>query len=306
MRINFLQQTILIAAAISVVSSSVLADTPKGSIVWTGGYVSGIGVGSAKPTGNKAIDKANAVRAAELSAQRSLLETIKGVKINSTTTVENMAFVEEKINSSVEGIVRGAVTYSSKVEWEGGFPNARVEMRICLSGEMNGCKGTGLASALNVDQLAPPPYAPTETLSMNEPLPGGVQQPAPKRGKTTATYDASRKVTGLVLNLEGQTFEREMLPIVAVKTGDRLATVYCVKNVMPSVVRSYGTVRYADTLNQAAKIADLGDNLLIMSVAEVTKENMVVITPENAKILQQTMMNGNDYLSSAKVAISNR
>jgi hypothetical protein len=306
MRINSIQQAIVIAAAVCATSTLGLAqETTKGSIIWTGGYVSGIGVGTAKPSGNKAIDRIQATRAAEVIAQRSLLETIKGVKINSVTTVENMVMVEDKINSRIEGIVKGAEIYDAKVEWEDGMPIARVEMRVCLSAEMNGCKGTGLASALNLEQLKTPPHAPAESLPLDAPV-QAAQQPAPARGKNAATYDGNRKVTGLVLNLEGQYFEREMLPIVATKTGDRLVTVYCVKNVKPSVVRSYGAVRYADTLDQVVKIAELGDNLLVMPVAEVTKENMVIITPENANILRQTMMNGNDYLNDAKVAISTR
>ena len=338
MSINY-QQAFVIAAAICATSSLAQADATKGSIVWTGGFVSGIGVGTAKPSGNKSIDKMHAIRAAEVLAQRSLLETIKGVKIDSVTTVENMVLVEDRINSRVQGMVKGAEVYESKVEWDDGLPVATVEMRVCLGAEMNGCKGPGLASALNLEQMKIPAYVPAETLTLNVPsspareaasapkeaapaakdaapavkeTAPAVREAAPAAGregrtnKDIASYDTSRKVTGLVLNLEGQFFEREMLPIIATKADGRLTTVYCVKNVKPSVVRTYGAVRYADSIDQVSKIAELGDNLLILPVAEVTKENMVLITPENAGILRQTIMNGNDYLNDAKVAISSR
>ncbi len=352
MSINY-QQAFVIAAAICATSSLAQADATKGSIVWTGGFVSGIGVGTAKPSGNKSIDKMHAIRAAEVLAQRSLLETIKGVKIDSVTTVENMVLVEDRINSRVQGMVKGAEVYESKVEWDDGLPVATVEMRVCLGAEMNGCKGPGLASALNLEQMKIPAYVPAETLTLNVPsspareaasapkeaapaakdaapavketapavkdaapaakeAAPAVREAAPAAGregrtnKDIASYDTSRKVTGLVLNLEGQFFEREMLPIIATKADGRLTTVYCVKNVKPSVVRTYGAVRYADSIDQVSKIAELGDNLLILPVAEVTKENMVLITPENAGILRQTIMNGNDYLNDAKVAISSR
>jgi len=300
MRRNFVTQAIMIAATLCAGSSSALAETSKGKIIWTGGYVTGIGVGTAKPTGNKAMDRIQATRAAEVLAQRSLLETIKGVKINSVTTVENMVLVEDKINSRIEGIVQGAEIYEAKVEWEDGMPIARVEMRVCLSGEMNGCKGAGLTSALNLDKLTSPPNAPAESLPMDAPAP---LEKAAAEKKVSANYDSSRKVTGLVLNLEGQYFEREMLPIVATRRDGRLVTVYCVKNVKPSVVRLYGAVRYADNQEQVSRLVELGDNRLTIPVAEVTKDNLVVISPENANLLRQTMMNGNDYLNDAKVVI---
>lgn len=310
-----------IAVAVTIVASasiSIAQNDGSGSINWTGGYISAYGHGTSRPTGNKAKDQIMAKRAAEVVAHRVLLETIKGVKIDSVTTVENLALVEDKIRSRVEGIVKGAQIIDSKVEWIGGSPLATVEMRVCLNGEIGGCKGNGLIGALDLEKYKEPAHVPTECLTLSKPIPApkstveaappaGEQAPPiqqTERKRNTAVYDTNRKVTGVVFNLEGRYFEREVLPVVVTKSDNSLITVYCVKNVKPSIIRSYGAVRYTDSLEQATKISSLGDNLLIIPVADITKENMVIINADDANILRQTMMNGNDYLNEAKVVIS--
>ena len=320
MSFNWIKNAVTVAAAICATASFAMTqEEGKGSINWTGGYISAVGFGTAKSTGNKAKDQIMAKRASEVVAHRTLLETIKGVKIDSVTTVENLALVEDKIKSRVEGIVKGAQIIDSRVDWVDGSPLATVEMRVCLSGEIAGCKGNGLIGALDLERHKEPAHVPTECLTLGRPLPVPVpavdvtpatiqQQMAPAqqavRKRNTPVYDSNRKVTGVVFNLEGRYFEREVLPVVVTKSDNNMITVYCVKNVKPAVVRSYGAVRYADSIDQATKISNLGDNLLIISVADITKENMVIISPEDANILRQTMMNGNDYLNEAKVVIS--
>lgn len=49
-----------------------------------------------------------AERAAILDAHRQILEQLKGVAIDSTTTVEDFMTQSDRIRSRVEGIVRGA------------------------------------------------------------------------------------------------------------------------------------------------------------------------------------------------------
>ena len=72
----------------------------------------------------------------------------------------------------------------------------------------------------------------------------------------------------------------------------------------PEIVRSYGIVRYADTLDQATKIADLGDNFLRAPVAKVNEENILIINTAYAHKILETIRYGNDYLRKAKVVIS--
>ncbi len=290
------------------VTLAVADQESKGSVNWTGGYVSGIGQGTAKATGNKAKDRLHAIRVAEVTAQRALLETINGVKIDSETTVQNLALVDDKIKTRVEGIIKGAQIVSSRYEIVEGSPMATVEMRICLTGGYSGCKGQALTSALDLDRRDIRADIPMEQLSPEKPLcapktPVVVKTP---HKRIAPTYDSTRKVTGVVFNLDGRYFERVLLPVIVTKSEDGLVTVYCVKQVKPSVVRTFGAVRYTDSVEHVSKLSNLGDNLIHITVDDISKDNVVIINADDANILRQTMMHGNDYISDAKVVISNK
>jgi hypothetical protein len=75
-------------------------------------------------------------------------------------------------------------------------------------------------------------------MSVDTPLPS----PGQPLGRKSPVYDANRKVTGVIFNLEGRFFEKEMLPVVVTRNNDKTVTIYCVKNVKPSVIRSFGAV----------------------------------------------------------------
>jgi hypothetical protein len=123
--------------------------------------------------------------------------------------------------------------------------------------------------------------------------------------KIDLNYDPTKPVTGVVFSLKGRHFRRVLLPVVVANVqGGDLATVYSVKHVEPEIVRSYGIVRYADTLDQATKIADLGDNFLRAPVAQVNEENILIINTAYAHKILETIRYGNDYLRKAKVVIS--
>jgi len=81
----------------------------SGRINWTVGEVTatGIGVPPAMPV-NAAQARAMAERAAFVVALRNLLETVKGVRVDSETVVENFMVKSDVIKTQVNGIVRGA------------------------------------------------------------------------------------------------------------------------------------------------------------------------------------------------------
>jgi len=285
-----------------------LAGEPGGEIRWTGGYVRGIGQGTAAPSGNKMKDRMMALRAAEVTAQRTLAETIHGVRIDGETTV-GVAMRDSVVTTRVQGIVRGAQKVREEVTWDGDIPSATVELRICLFLEAPECRaGTALIQALPVEDRKPPSYVPAvyyeETVLPADASPA---TPAEARKPPVVSYDTTRPVTGLVLRADGLRFERELFPVVVTRVkGGNLQTVFSAKSVKPEVIRSFGVARYADTVDQALKDARLGDNPLTIRVSEATRDNLLVIHPEGAKALRETIRYGNDYLGEAKVIIAGR
>lgn len=306
----------IIACALSILSLLPLSaftadDFSKGAVNWTDGYIDAIGYGTAQPSGNKGKDRINARRAAEVAVQRTLLETIKGVRIDSMTTVENSMLKEDYIRTRVDGIIKGAQTIDEKVEWEGNAPVFMVKMRICLNGSFE-CKGTSLVNLLDLDKKPQPQFVPQKVLLAVPPPQAPEANPvvstvSPADPPRSYPFDPSKPATGVIFTLDGRYFEKSLLPVVVTYSAqDGPVTVYSVKAVKPSVIRSYGAIRYAETVDSAFKIPHIGSNALVVPVTEITKEQMIVIKAQDAVKIKDTLAHGNDYLSDAKVVISGR
>ena len=300
----FLLAGLLSAAAIAF-------EEPKGAVDWVGGYVQGVGYGTAKPTGNRSQDRMMALRAAEVMAQRALAETIHGVRVDGATHVRD-AVKEFLLESRVQGVVRGARMVKSEVAWDGNIPSATVELRVCLASGSPECRpGSSIVEILSPERKAEPAYVPEEDFGAG--AGSGADDPvaAPRasdQGRSTAVaYDSSRPVTGLLLRVDGVRFERELFPVVVTRgEGGKFQTVYSARSVKPEVVRTHGVARFADTPEQAKGNPLLGDNPLVVSIHEVTKENMLVMRPDGARAVRETTRFGNDYLSDAKVIVAGK
>jgi len=272
----------------------------SGQINWVDGYISAVGEGTATPSGNKVKDQLRAVRAATILAQRALLETVKGVKIDSQTKVQNRMTQEDVINARIEGTIQGAEMIKQNVRWEGNTPIATVELRICLGG-FGACKSEkSIVNALALDQKDEPAHVPKQRL--NDIVP---KQETVIPRTQDILYDTSKPVTGIIFNLQGLFFERVILPVVmTISDGNKPFTVYSAKSVDPQIIRTHGVVRYTDSVDQAKGNPHLGNNTMIVPVTSVTKENMIIIGIDAARIIRETTSHGNDYLKSAKVIIA--
>ena len=272
----------------------------QGQINWVDGYISAVGQGTATPSGNKVKDQLRAIRAATILAQRALLETLKELKIDSQTKVQNKMAQEDVVNTRIEGTIQGAQVVKQNVRWEGETPIATVEIKICLGG-IGACKSEkSIINTLALDQKNEPPDVPQQRLD------DVVSMPEATTPKTQDIfYDSSKPVTGIIFNLQGLFFERVILPVViTIADGNKPFTVYSAKSVDPQVFRTYGVVRYAESLDQARQNPHLGDNTMIVPVTGVTKENMIIIGFDAARLIRETTSYGNDYLRNAKVIIA--
>jgi hypothetical protein len=290
-------------------ASAIAVEEPKGAVDWVGGYVQGIGYGTAKPTGNRSQDRMMALRAAEVMAQRALAETIHGVRVDGASRVRD-AVKEFLLESRVQGVVRGAQKVKSEVAWDGNVPSATVELRVCLASGSPECRpGSSLVEILSTGRKAEPAYVPEDDFGAGVTADGPAAAPrasAQPRSPAVA-YDASRPVTGLLLRVDGIRFERELFPVVVTRgEGGKFQTVYSARSVKPEVVRTHGVARFADTPEQAKGNPLLGDNPLVVTVREVTKENMLVMRPDGARAVRETTRFGNDYLSDAKVIVAGK
>ncbi|MBI4745545.1 MAG: LPP20 family lipoprotein [Deltaproteobacteria bacterium] len=92
-----------------------------GEVNWSANVIRSVGSGAPNPEApNVAVARLGAERAAKLDAMRNLLETVKGVRIDSQTSVVNFTTQSDVINSRVEGTVKGARVVKTKYLSDGG------------------------------------------------------------------------------------------------------------------------------------------------------------------------------------------
>jgi hypothetical protein len=91
-----------------VVIDTVVSDNQgNGCIDWTNRIIYSKGIGAPNPDMPEAAQRPGAIRAAQQVALRNALETLKGIYLNSSTTVENFMVKSDVITSKVSGFVRG-------------------------------------------------------------------------------------------------------------------------------------------------------------------------------------------------------
>lgn len=98
-----------LAAPRAAIPGETVEQTPSGEVDWSDNRVSATGTGVIDPNNpNTAQARLMAERAAVVVAQRNLLETVQGVRVNSETRVENFMTDYDVIYTRVEGVVRNA------------------------------------------------------------------------------------------------------------------------------------------------------------------------------------------------------
>lgn len=284
-------------------SSSLAADKHKGAVDWVAGSITGTGYGTAEPSGNRTLDRIQAIRAAEISAYRALSEVINGVRIDSKKTIQDV-MKDSVTKSNVEGLIRGAEKVSIDVKWEGEIPLATVVMKVCLNMDSRKCISEQSVMTALLNENSPKAYTP----NIDDFQPSISETSVKKKGAPWIVYDSTRPVTGVILQLSPLVaFERSIFPvIVTIGEEGKILCVYSAKNVKPDIIRTFGVVRYADTVEDALKDSRLGNNAMVIDVSSVTGENHFVIGTEGARLIRESTRYGNDYLADAKVVIAGK
>ncbi len=160
----------------------------SGKVDWTTGVLTAVGIGAppAQPA-NAAQARAMAERAAQVVAYRNLLEAVKGVRLDATTTVENFIVTSDVIRTEVNGIIQGATIMDKKYMSDGS-----VEVTV-------GMKLTGALA----ESLLPktPPTPPTGITS------------------TLAPATAGQLYTGLIVDARGLGIKPAMAPKILNEDG---------------------------------------------------------------------------------------
>ncbi|OQX95600.1 hypothetical protein B6I21_04605 [candidate division KSB1 bacterium 4572_119] len=265
------------------------------SVNWTTQTVQATGIGASNPNLPAAAARASAIRAAKLDALRNMLETIKGMYLNSETTVRNAMVESDVIRTQVEGIAQGFRITDGPRYLSDGSVEVVVEMPI-----------TGqLADAVLPGQFGGGQLQPGGQMlcpTCGQPWPAG--KPVPpgmnlQQTGGTMPANANAVFTGLIVDCKGLGIRPAMAPKIVDENGNE---VYGSKYVSRQWAVEIGMVGYDKDLNRARRNDRVTANPLVIKGLRASGQNKtdVVISAADAAQLHQAAANQN-FLDKCKV-----
>lgn len=217
-----------------------------GRIDWESGWALATGLGAPPRGADRAKARIMAERAATVVARRNLLEVVKGVQVDSSTTVENFMVVSDLVSSRVEGVLEHPEVLGRRDLSDG---SVEVTVGVRLNGP--------LAGAVLPPEAAfaprPAPVAPQQPaiLPKSEPAP----EPAP-----------ARTATGLVVDAKGLGARPAMAPRILDRSGRE---VFGASRVSRTWAIQQGLAGYAKDPAQAAANPRVAGNPLVVKAVAV-------------------------------------
>ncbi|MGC1455134.1 MAG: hypothetical protein WA946_08115 [Nitrospirota bacterium] len=231
----------------------------SGKVDWTTGVLTAVGIGAppAQPA-NAAQARAMVERAAQAVAYRNLLEALKGVRVDSTATVENCISSSELIRAEVNGIIQGATIMDKKYLSDGS-----VEVTL----------GMRLTGAL------------TEAL-----LPKTLPTPATGLTGTASPASPGKLYTGLIVDARGLDVKPAIAPKILNEDGKEI---YCSSCISRDYAVREGMVSYFKDPVQAQTNPRVADKPLMVKAIKLAGDNRVdtVISNTDAAILHSASEN---------------
>ena len=249
----------------------------KGSVNWEKGAEADVeawGVGL--PPVNMPAERgaALALRAATVDAYRQLAEIIKGVQVDSETTMRDLSVESDVVTAKVEALVQGARVVEKVVNKDGSYS---VKVAVPLYGVKS--VAAVVIPEANKDLL------PQETPEISEDY-----TPAPEVKAQAASY------TGVVVDAAGLGLEGTFSPVIYDVNG---RAIYGMRNIDKDFAISKGMVEYYNDLQTATVNSRAGANPLVVKAVSVrgggnsvNPVNVVVSVEDGDKILYANEKSG--------------
>lgn len=248
----------------------------KGVVNWDKGAnadIEVVGIGL-PPENAGARGKALARRAAVVDAYRNLAETVKGVQVDSETTMEDLTIKNDLVKTKVSALVKGARVIEEAANEDGSY---MVKMSIPMY-------GVNSVAAIALPEITKDvPTQPIEAPSADFVPPAEVEAQA-------ATY------TGVVIDAAGMGLEGTFSPVIYDTNG---RAVYGMRNIDYNLAISQGMVEYASDLQVASAHSRASANPLVVKATavrggdnSVNPVNVVVSVEDADKILYANEKSG--------------
>jgi hypothetical protein len=240
----------------------------SGAINWQDQIIRATGIGAPNPNVPLAAQRAGALEAAKRVALRNILEVVKGMAINSETTVENAMVTSDVINTKVQGVVRDFKVVDQRYMSDG---SVEVDVEIPLSGILS-------------DVLLPSqegiPMAPGQAYPLGISVQSGV-------------------FTGLIIDATGVELRPAMAPKILDEQGNE---VYGTGYVSRDYAVQIGVVGYEKDMNRARQNERVTDNPLVVRAIKTSGTNNcdVIVSSNDAQRILAAAKNLN-FMEQCKV-----
>jgi len=310
---GFAQQNVTVNTQVSVL---VQTDPTTGGVTnWREGYIQVTGRGGARRIGHPVAERLNALKAARVNAFVKLAQTLKGVKVDAAYTVEDSIAAGSLEAARVDAFVRGAVTVEERVNYIGDFPEGIVTLRVCLYDAADACARFGGHSGFtrvagDAIRQSPGQVSRTEVLTgpgstggqqMTGTGSGGGQQVASIPPGDGGVQPVTETATGVIFALNNLDFIPVLRPQVRSQSG---TLVYGASTPTHESFVKYGAAQMTESVATAQSLELLGAAPMVIQVLDVTEQNDLIISDQDAARLAAANVQGAEFLKDARVAIA--
>ena len=256
-----------IVSMVMMLAIAVFSTAPvfaAGGVDWNNSSITVLGAGVAPMNAyNAAQARMMARRAAVVDAYRQLAETIKGVNVDSETTVQSMMTLDDTTKTKVSAFIQGARIVSEQVIPDGGY---EVTMTVSMFGVSN-----SLASAVMPRPAAVESFPqPVAVVTPSVPASIHVDVTVTQQGSSAAAAPAGKAIggyTGLIVDCSGLGLKPVMSPVIKNASGQ---PIYGYKNLDYDRVVSNGMAGYTSDVHNAVRA---GTNPLVVRAIGLDNHN---------------------------------
>ena len=252
----------MLTAMIAVLMLSSLSVFAAEGVDWGNSTITVTGSGIAPANARSAAQaRMMARRAAVVDAYRQLAEAIKGVNVDSETTVQNMMVVDDTTKTKVSAFIQGAKILSEQVTADGGY---EVTMTVSMFGVSNSLASAVMPKPAAVEAFPQPvaAVAPSVQVTVTVNTQSAVPTASvPATGPSAAAAPAGKAIggyTGLIVDCSGLGLKPVMSPVIKNASGQ---PIYGYKNLDYDRVVSNGMAGYTSDVHNAVRA---GTNPLVV------------------------------------------
>ena len=237
----------------------------ENTVDWSKGVVRATGIGAGKPVyqkKNPGVYRAQAKRAAMMDAQRNLAETVKGVRVTSDSTMEDMILQSDVVRTRVDSIIKGMSEVSSQYYEDGTY---EVILEMSLFGSKDSLSEAAFIPFKEEPKISFP--LPSDVTIINQPM------------------IVNNGYTGLVIDCRGLgKLNFVMSPVIKNTDGQ---AIYGHQNLDYDKIIVNGMASYADDVYDEISRSRAGSNPLVIKAVGLSDldANPVVSVVDADKIL---------------------